>query len=48
MGKKRADGEGGIRKRKDDRWEGVYTASYDPATGNMPNPGSGRTPRTII
>ena len=35
MGKKRANGEGSIRKRKDGRWEGFYTASYDPATGKQ-------------
>ena len=33
MGKKRANGEGNIRKRKDGRWEGRYTAGYDPKTG---------------
>ena len=33
MAKKRAIGEGNIRKRKDGRWEGRYTAGYDPATG---------------
>ena len=33
MAKKRANGEGNIRKRKDGRWEGRYTASYDPETG---------------
>ena len=33
MAKKRANGEGNIRKRKDGRWEGGYTAGYDPATG---------------
>ena len=33
MAKKRANGEGSIRKRKDGRWEGRYTAGYDPATG---------------
>ena len=26
MAKKRANGEGNIRKRKDGRWEGRYTA----------------------
>ena len=31
--KKRANGEGNIRKRKDGRWEGRYTAGHDPATG---------------
>ena len=35
MSKKRANGEGSIRKRKDGRWEGFYTASYDPATGKQ-------------
>lgn len=33
MAKKRANGEGNIRKRKDGRWEGRYTAGYDPAAG---------------
>ena len=33
MAKKRANGEGNIRKRKDSRWEGRYTAGYDPKTG---------------
>lgn len=33
MAKKRANGEGSIRKRKDGRWEGRYTAAYDPRTG---------------
>ena len=32
MAKKRANGEGNIRKRKDGRWEGRYTAGYDPTT----------------
>lgn len=35
MGKKRANGEGSIRKRKDGRWEGFYTAAYDPVTGKQ-------------
>ncbi len=26
---RRAKGEGTVRKRKDDRWEGVYTAGID-------------------
>jgi integrase len=29
MAKKRANGEGNIRKRSDGRWEGRYTAGYD-------------------
>ena len=33
MAKKRANGEGNIRKRKDGRWEGRYTAGYDEKTG---------------
>ena len=33
MAKKRANGEGNIRKRKDGRWEGRYTAGVDPVTG---------------
>ena len=33
MAKKRANGEGNIRKRKDGRWEGRYTAGHDPKTG---------------
>lgn len=28
MAKKRANGEGSIRKRKDSRWEGRYTAIW--------------------
>ena len=33
MSKRRANGEGNIRKRKDGRGEGRYTATYDPVTG---------------
>lgn len=33
MAKKRANGEGNIRKRKDGRWEGRCTAGYDSKTG---------------
>ena len=33
MAKKRANGEGNIRKRKDGCWEGRYTAGYDEKTG---------------
>lgn len=33
MSKKRANGEGSIRKRKDSRWEGRYTAGHNPETG---------------
>ena len=33
MAKRRANGEGSIRKRRDGRWEGRYTAGRDPVTG---------------
>lgn len=33
MAKRRANGEGNIRKRADGRWEGRYTVGYDPKTG---------------
>lgn len=33
MAKRRANGEGSIRKRKDGRWEGRYTAGRAPNTG---------------
>ena len=33
MPKKRANGEGNIRKRKDGHWEGRYTTRYDSKTG---------------
>ena len=35
MAKRRANGEGNIRKRSDGRWEGRYTAGCDPDTGKM-------------
>ena len=35
MAKKRANGEGNIRKRKDGRWVGRYTAGHDPVTGKQ-------------
>ena len=35
MAKKRADGEGSIRKRSDGRWEGRYTAGYHSETGKQ-------------
>ena len=35
MAKKRANGEGSIRKRKDGRWEGRYTVGHDPVTGKQ-------------
>ena len=33
MAKRRANGEGNLRKRKDGRWEGRYTAVHDPEKG---------------
>ena len=33
VAKRRANGEGNLRKRKDGRWEGRYTAGHDPETG---------------
>ena len=33
MTKKRANGEGSIRKRSDGHWEGRYTTGYHPETG---------------
>ena len=33
MPKRRANGEGNIRKRKDGRWEGRYTVGHDPEAG---------------
>ena len=33
MAKRRANGEGSIRKRADGRWEGRYTAGYNSETG---------------
>lgn len=33
MAKRRANGEGNLRKRKDGRWEGRFTAGHDPETG---------------
>ncbi len=35
MAKRRANGEGNIRKRKDGRWEGRYTAGINPETGKQ-------------
>ena len=35
MAKRRANGEGNIRKRKDGRWEGRYTAGRNPSTGKV-------------
>ena len=35
MPKKRANGEGSIRKRSDGRWEGRYTVGHDPVTGKQ-------------
>ena len=35
MAKRRANGEGSIRKRKDGRWEGRYTVGHDPVSGKQ-------------
>ena len=35
MAKRRCNGEGSIRKRKDGRWEGRYTVGHDPVTGKQ-------------
>ena len=35
MSERRANGEGNIRRRKDGRWEGRYTAGRDPVTGKQ-------------
>ena len=35
MAKKRANGDGSIRKRKDGRWEGRYVVGHDPIIGKM-------------
>lgn len=35
MAKRRANGEGSIRKRSDSRWEGRYTAGRNPETGKV-------------
>ncbi len=35
MAKRRSNGEGNIRKRKDGCWEGRYTAGFDPNTGKQ-------------
>ena len=31
--KKRSNGEGNVRERKDGRWEGMYSAGVNPETG---------------
>ena len=35
MAKKRANGDGSIRKRKDGRWEGRYVVGHDPVSGML-------------
>ena len=37
MAKRRANGEGNIRKRKDSRWERRYTAGYAPDAFRRPH-----------
>jgi len=44
MSKKRANGEGSIRRKPNGRWEGRYTVGVDPATGKaIQKSVSGRT-----
>ena len=38
MAKKRANGEGSIRKKPNGRWEGRYTQGIDPSTGRAIHP----------
>mgnify|MGYP000279417702 CR=1 FL=1 len=35
MAKKRANGEGNVKQRKDGRWEGRYTAGHNPETRKL-------------
>ncbi|WP_277614770.1 hypothetical protein [Flintibacter muris] len=35
MAKRRARGEGSLRKRGDGRWKGRYTTGRDPETGKL-------------
>ena len=45
MAKKRANGEGSIRKKPNGRWEGRYTQGIDPSTGRaIQKSVSGRRP----
>ena len=39
MAKKRANGEGSIRRKPNGRWEGRYTQGIDPSTGHPGQPG---------
>lgn len=47
MAKKRANGEGNIRKRSDGRWEGRYTAGYHPETGKRIKAPKSRKPKPL-
>ena len=46
MAKKRANGEGNIRKRADGRWEGRYTAGYSGLSLSIQNSGQASKKRT--
>ena len=48
MAKKRANGEGNIRKRSDGRWEGRYTAGYLSPPFNQSLPSAGSCPPAIL
>ena len=48
MPKRRANGEGNIRKRKDGRWEGRYTAGYDANGKAITKNVLGRTQAEVI
>lgn len=39
MAKRRANGEGNLRKRKDGRWEGRYPGHLRPCDHGLPAPG---------
>ena len=45
MAKKRANGEGSIRKKPNGRWEGRYTQGIDPSTGRAIRQDTGRMQR---
>lgn len=45
MAKRRANGKGNLRKRKDGRWEGRYTAGRDPETAGPSTRTSWEKPR---
>ena len=48
MAKRRANGEGNIRKRKDGRWEGRYTAGHTPEGKPIYRNVLGRTQAEVV